>query len=58
MAVEKETKTIPLGMRITPTLKRALDKAAEDDDRPLAAYVERAIAEHLRKKGYLKSIGG
>lgn len=54
MTTDKETKTVPLGLRITPTLKRALDKAAQEDDRPLSAYVERAIAEHLRKKGYLK----
>jgi hypothetical protein len=50
----KETKTVPLGLRITPTLKSALDKAAADDDRPLAAYVERVLADHLRKKGYLR----
>lgn len=50
---KKETKTIPLGLRITPTLKKALDKAAAEDDRPLAAYVERVLAEHLRKGGYL-----
>jgi hypothetical protein len=51
---EKETRSIPLGLRITPTLRAALDKAAANDDRTLAAYVERVLTEHLRKKGYLK----
>ena len=51
---KKETKTAPLGLRITPSLRAALDKAAAADDRPLASYVERVLAEHLRKKGYLK----
>ena len=51
---DKETRSAPLGLRITPTLKAALEKAAKDDDRPLASYVERVLSEHLRKKGYLK----
>jgi len=51
---DRETKSIPLGLRITPTLKAALDKAAKADDRSVASYVERIIAETLRKRGYLK----
>jgi hypothetical protein len=51
---DNETKSVPLGLRITPTLKAALDKAAAADDRSVASYVERALADHLRKKGFLK----
>jgi hypothetical protein len=40
-------------MRITPSLKQALDQAAKDDQRPLASYVEKIIEEHLKAKGYL-----
>ena len=54
MIVKKETKSAPLGLRITPSLKKALDEAAAADGRSLASYAERALAEHLRKKGYLK----
>jgi hypothetical protein len=51
---DKETRTVPLGLRITPTLKAAIDKAAADDERSVASYIERVVFEHLRKKGYLK----
>jgi len=51
---DKETRTVPLGLRITPTLKAAIDKAAADNERSVASYIERVVSEHLRKKGYLK----
>jgi hypothetical protein len=54
MSDDRETRSVPLGLRITPTLKAALDKAAADDHRPVASYVELIISEHLQKKGYLK----
>ena len=50
---DKETRTVPLGLRITPTLKAAIDKAAADNERSVASYIERVVFEHLRKKGYL-----
>ncbi len=51
---DKETKSVPLGLRITPTLKAALDKASSADDRSVASYVERVLADYLKKRGYLK----
>jgi hypothetical protein len=51
---KKETRTVPLGLRVTPSLRKALDQAAADDGRTLASYVERVIAEHLRKEAYLR----
>jgi hypothetical protein len=47
---DKETRTVPLGLRITLTLKVAIDKAARDDERSVASYIERVVSEHLRKK--------
>jgi hypothetical protein len=32
----------------------AIDKAAADDERSVASYIEGVVSEHLRKKGYLK----
>jgi hypothetical protein len=54
MSDDKETRTAPLGLRLKPSLKSALEKAAVDDHRPVASYVEKLLTEHLRKKGYLK----
>ena len=54
MSETRENKTAALGLRITPALKKALEKAAIDDHRPLASYVERLLSEHLRRKGYLQ----
>lgn len=50
---DKEIRSVPLGLRIKPSLKQALDKAAADDDRPLASYIEKILTDHLRKRGYL-----
>jgi hypothetical protein len=51
--MKRETRTAPLGLRVTPSVKRALEKAATDDHRPLASYVEKLLTEHLKAKGYL-----
>lgn len=48
------TKTASLSFRIDPAVKAAVEKAAEEDGRSIASYVERALADHLRAKGYLK----
>ncbi len=54
MSENRETRSAPLGLRITPSLKQALEKAAAEDHRPLASYVEKLLIEHLKAKGYLK----
>ena len=38
-----------------PSLKAALDKAARDERRPVASYVEIVLTDHLRAKGYLSA---
>jgi hypothetical protein len=55
MPGQRETRTAPLGMRLMPSVKAALDKAAADDHRPVASYVEKLLVEHLRANGYLGS---
>jgi hypothetical protein len=52
MSIKRENRTAPLGLRITPALKEALEQAAADDQRPVASYVEKLLIEHLSKKGY------
>jgi hypothetical protein len=53
MSAAKETRTAPLGLRITPSLKRALETAAADDQRPVASMVEKILTDYLKKNGYL-----
>ena len=54
MAPQKETRSAPLGLRVFPSLKEALEKAAEDDSRTVAAMAEKILTDHLRQAGYLK----
>ena len=42
-----------MGLRLLPSLKAALDKAAKEERRPVASYVEIVLTDHLRAKGYL-----
>lgn len=49
-----ETRSEPLGLRLRPSVKTALEQAALDDDRSMALYVERVLVAHLTEKGYLK----
>ena len=46
-------KSAALSIRIDEDLKQAIEKAAADDDRSIASYVERVLRSHLREKGYL-----
>lgn len=47
-------KTAAISIRVTDELKAALEAAAHDDERSMASYAQRVLAEHLREKGYLK----
>jgi hypothetical protein len=47
------TKTAPLGFRVEPDTKAALEKAAQDDDRSVSSLVERILKAWLRDRGYL-----
>lgn len=42
-----------ISVRVTDELKKAVERAADEDDRSVAAYVERVLAKHLADTGHL-----
>jgi hypothetical protein len=50
---EKQKRTAPLGLRLTPTVRAALDKAAAADNRSVASFVEKLLIDHLKKWKFL-----
>jgi predicted DNA-binding protein len=48
--VGEELRSAPLGLRITPRLKAALEELAKADHRTLASYVELALEAHVEAK--------
>jgi len=54
LSEKRELRNAPLGLRITPTLKAALEQAAEDDRRSVASMVEIILVEWLEAREYLK----
>lgn len=55
MRVSNMARTQPLGFRVEPDLKAALEKAARDDDRSVSSLVLKVLRDHLRERGYLKA---
>jgi hypothetical protein len=49
-----EPKTNSLGLRVSPDIKAALIKAAEDERRSMASLAEKILADWLKANGYLK----
>ena len=43
----------PIGFRIDPEIKAALERAAKSDDRSLSSLVTIILRDWLRAKGYL-----
>jgi hypothetical protein len=54
MADKTETRSAPIGIRVTPSVKAAAEKAAETDHRTLASMIELLLGEHLKDKGHLR----
>jgi len=46
-------RTNPLGVRVEPEIKAALERAAKADDRSVSSMVERILRAWLVEKGYL-----
>ena len=42
-------------VRVSAEMRQALDVAMNDDGRSTSNFVRKLIADHLRKKGYLKA---
>jgi len=53
MANKTETRSAPIGIRVTPKVKAAAGKAAAADHRSVASLIEKVLIEHLKAKGYL-----
>jgi hypothetical protein len=49
-----DRKSVSVGLRITPSLKAAIDKAAIREQRTAASMVEKILSDYLRANGYLK----
>ncbi|MBF0304196.1 MAG: ribbon-helix-helix protein, CopG family [Alphaproteobacteria bacterium] len=47
-------RTNPLGVRVEPEVKDALERAAKADDRSVSSLVERILKAWLIEKGYLE----
>jgi hypothetical protein len=46
-------KTHPLGFRVEPEVKDALEKAAKADMRSVSSLIEKILSEWLRANGFL-----
>jgi hypothetical protein len=53
LTADQEKRTAPVGLRLFPTMKDALEKAATDDHRTMASMAEKILGDWLREKGYL-----
>jgi hypothetical protein len=49
-------KTAALAFRVSDDLKRAMEKAANDDSRSISSMVEKILASWLRSEGYLRAL--
>ena len=49
-----ENKSVQIAIRITVKIKKALEKAAKDDDRTPADYARLSVIQKLKAGGYLK----
>jgi predicted HicB family RNase H-like nuclease len=47
-------KNSAISVRVPERLKEAAERAAKDDTRSLASWVEKALTEKLKAAGYLK----
>jgi hypothetical protein len=52
--VERRRETVTLNLRIDPTLKAAVERAATADHRFLTSLIEKILAEYLKTKRYLR----
>jgi hypothetical protein len=57
MTAKSELRSTPLGLRVTPSLKSAIEKAAKDDRRSMASMAELILTDWLENKGYLEKDG-
>ncbi|WCR01068.1 DUF3408 domain-containing protein [Paracoccus aestuarii] len=46
-------KTAAISVRVSQETKEAVEKAASNDDRSVASYIDRLLVQHLKDTGYL-----
>ena len=54
MKEEREIRSAPLGLRVLPSLKDALERAAKKDRRSTAAMAELILTDWLTQNGFLE----
>ena len=54
MTETPETRSAPIGIRLFPRVKAALEDAAKADRRSVASYVEKLIISDLEANGFLE----
>lgn len=47
-------KTTPLGVRLEEDIRKALTKAAKDDQRSISSMISKILTDWLKANGYLK----
>lgn len=47
-------KTSAISVRVSDDVKTAAEKAAAEDSRSVASFVEKLLTDYLKKTGYLK----
>jgi hypothetical protein len=53
MSNKVETRSAPVGLRLFPSTKSALEDAARKDSRTTASMAEKIITDWLRENGHL-----
>jgi len=53
-ATRKKNKDAPLGFRVPLDVKRALERAAQADERSVSSLVQKVLADWLRAREFLK----
>jgi hypothetical protein len=55
--MDDELRSAPFQIRMRPSVKAAGEKAAKASNRSLSSLLETLLMEHLRRTGYLPSVG-
>lgn len=53
MTEQQRQKTATLNLRLDPTIKEALERAAADNHRKITSLIEMLLIPYLRANGYL-----
>jgi hypothetical protein len=51
---KRELRGIPISVRVTPSLRAALEQAAAEDVRSVSQVIALALEAAMRERGYLK----